>query len=57
MTRVAEQLGCPLDRTERVLDLVRQAGCHLAERRQAITLLHAPVLPRVLDHHPDLHGE
>ena len=55
--RVAEQLRRALDGAERILDLVRKAGRHLSENRQAIALLHAPVLLGILDDHADLQRE
>jgi hypothetical protein len=57
VARIAQELGRALDGAERVLHLVRQARRHLPQRGQAIALLHAPVLPRVVDHHANLYGE
>ena len=45
-----EQLRGAFDRAERVADLVRETGGHLAERGEAVALLDALVGLRRLDH-------
>jgi hypothetical protein len=49
-------LGRALDRAQRVADLVGQAGRHLAQRRQAVALLHPLVNLRVLHGDADRGG-
>ncbi len=51
-----EQLGRPLDGAERVLDLVRQAGRHRAERGKAVALFHSRVDAAVDDDDANLGG-
>ena len=52
-----EELRGALDRAERVLDLVREARGHRAERGEAIALLHLRVDAAVGDGDADLRGD